>query len=439
MLFDRSYDELQKQLSESRAIVDSVILQDHNYYEDVKCEVWEEIKEEYSTLPLSSEPEIDRAQDTKVVNREESGRDVSILIQKDLAKEQLFECPICTESFSALELRKHAHSHPTLRKYLSVGQKNKVGSRVRFVARPSAVDNETIFRRPVKLHRCTVCQSEDLEASQLPRHFDSHRTGGHFKCDKCDRYFRKINHLNTHKVKHLKEYPYKCQQCGKGFVIRRNYDCHVLTHGKGENEWPYECKVCQRRFANPEHLNRHTLIHTENVTYHAKYKVQKCSRCLSTFTDRTEYQRHLCIKVSKKPSTYSCVKCNKKLNSASALYRHKRQIHGMYGEKSLCSVCGISVSNIHVHMLRHSGEKPYACGQCEKRFVAPRQLRQHLLVHTGVKPYVCSVCGKAFNNLYNLQVHERIHTGNRCHLCAVCGKGFLEKSYLKKHMNVHEK
>lgn len=131
--------------------------------------------------------------------------------------------------------------------------------------------------------------------------------------------------------------------------------------------------------------------------------------------------------------------CNKVFKNSSGLYNHNRNIHKLKGAKVLCSVCGNYVSNIYNHMMRHSGEKPYQCNQCGKRFIAKPQLRQHLLVHSGLKPFVCSVCAKAFNNLYNLQVHERIHKGDRCHICTVCNKGFLEKSYLKKHMNVHTK
>lgn len=105
-----------------------------------------------------------------------------------------------------------------------------------------------------------------------------------------------MNHLNTHRVKHLKEFPFKCEQCGKGFVIKTNYECHMLTHNKNE-ELPYKCSQCLRRFYNPEHLNRHMVLHKENVSYSVKYKVCRCYHCLKTFKDRDELKSHECVPI----------------------------------------------------------------------------------------------------------------------------------------------
>ncbi|EEZ97367.1 zinc finger protein 98 [Tribolium castaneum] len=354
------------------------------------------------------------------------------------ASKVLHSCPICTKDFTALELRDHAHTHKGLKKYLSIPPDKKVTPTTKFSTRRHLDNpNETIFKRPVKLHKCPYC-NEEFPVNEFRVHIDIHRKQSEYKCDKCERVFKRLNHLNTHRVKHLKEYPYKCDQCGKGFVIKTNYECHILTHTN--NELPHECRYCLKRFSNPEHLNRHQIIHTENVTYSVKYRVCKCHHCLKTFKDKDELKSHACVPVEQAVNTrFPCKTCKKVFKHSSGLYNHNRNIHKLKGAKTLCSVCGHYVSNIYNHMMRHTGEKPYQCNQCEKRFIAKPQLRQHLLVHSGVKPYVCSVCAKAFNNLYNLQVHERIHKGDRCHICPVCSKGFLEKSYLKKHMNVHSK
>ncbi|KAL3276520.1 hypothetical protein HHI36_011897 [Cryptolaemus montrouzieri] len=349
-------------------------------------------------------------------------------------------CPICLKKFSALELKKHAAKHKALRRYFSISNNIKMSSSTRFYSCPS------VFSKKDRLHKCLYCDQK-LLSDQFLAHLKQHKVKT-FKCEECNRVFRKINHLNGHRVKaHIKEFPFKCEHCKKGFMIKKNYECHLLLHSK--EELPHQCSHCLKRFSNPVHLRRHLLKHTEVGNYSSKYKVLKCHQCLKIFENFEEMNLHTCdheklnlvIKTSNSMKQVSneakCDICHKVYNS-KRLYFHIRYAHGP-DTKKLCSVCGVSVRNIKNHMLRHKGDKPHVCSVCEKRFSVRQQLSRHMDIHTGVKKFICSVCGKAFNNLYNLHVHERIHIGQRNHICVICDKAFLEKSYLRKHMNVHRK
>uniref|UniRef100_A0AAY4AAM5 C2H2-type domain-containing protein n=1 Tax=Denticeps clupeoides TaxID=299321 RepID=A0AAY4AAM5_9TELE len=45
------------------------------------------------------------------------------------------------------------------------------------------------------------------------------------------------------------------------------------------------------------------------------------------------------------------------------------------------------------------------CPQCEKRFSLHHQLKKHLRFHSGERPFSCSYCGKKFAEKSYLRLH----------------------------------
>lgn len=89
------------------------------------------------------------------------------------------------------------------------------------------------------------------------------------------------------------------------------------------------------------------------------------------------------------------------------------------------------------HMIIHTGEYPYQCEICPKKFRFKTNLKVHLLQHEGRRDHICEICGKAFVGKANLTQHRLTHDPSVVYPCEVCNKTFSRKAHLQRHMSIH--
>lgn len=83
----------------------------------------------------------------------------------------------------------------------------------------------------------------------------------------------------------------------------------------------------------------------------------------------------------------------------------------------------------------------YFCSyeNCEKSFTNLINLKKHYKLHfPSRKIHHCSFpgCNKSFTASYNLTIHYRIHTGEKPYACEKCGKRFFDRANYKYHISV---
>lgn len=84
--------------------------------------------------------------------------------------------------------------------------------------------------------------------------------------------------------------------------------------------------------------------------------------------------------------------------------------------------------------------KPFACKEpgCNRKFTIRPDLNDHIRkCHTGERPYHCLICGKRFLTGSVFYQHRLIHRGERRYGCDSCGKRFYRADALKNHQRIH--
>ncbi|KAH8248283.1 hypothetical protein KR038_010132 [Drosophila bunnanda] len=147
--------------------------------------------------------------------------------------------------------------------------------------------------------------------------------------------------------------------------------------------------------------------------------------------------------IPSKLQVHKCGTCGIVKKNRASLVRHE---YGHTGERPFpCKECPkryLSGNELRAHMLtHHTKEPPFPCRYCDRRYFSVVGRKKHERIHTNERPFVCDQCGKAFTRVCILRAHMQSHTGKRMFRCDVCNRSFTLKKHLVTHYisNTHKR
>lgn len=195
---------------------------------------------------------------------------------------------------------------------------------------------------------------------------------------------KRLQFLREAGLSNLEDKPFRCDICDKCFKRKSHLTRHRLLHTGLK---PFSCDICQERFTRSENRQRHIMqMHHEGSQY-------RCNVCQKVFSKVHSMKRHMKSHDDDRP--FVCDICGNRYFRSDKLAAHKL-----------------------THILRTDDDddddgRKFACDVCDKRFTRKDHMQRHKAAHTGIKLHECAYCSKRFSRKDNQVKHQTTCTASK--------------------------